>query len=78
MKVRVKVPKLGLTIEEVTVAAWEAEVGARVEAGTVIVTVEADKATYEIPAPAAGTLTVHGAEPGAVLPIGAELAIIET
>ncbi|MFC5359403.1 lipoyl domain-containing protein [Azospirillum himalayense] len=77
MKVRVKVPKLGLTIEEVTLAAWEAELGATVEAGAVIATVEADKATYEIVAPTTGRLIARAAEPGTVLPIGAELAVID-
>lgn len=77
MKVRVKVPKLGLTIEEVTLAAWEAELGATVSEGTVIATIEADKASYEVVAPTTGTLVARSAEPGAVLGIGAELAVIE-
>lgn len=77
MKVRVKVPKLGLTIEEVTLAAWEVEVGASVTEGTVIASIEADKATFEVVAPTTGTLIAHSAEPGAVLAIGTELAVIE-
>ena len=78
MKVRVKVPKLGLTIEEVTLTAWEVAVGTRVEAGAVIATIEADKASYEIVAPVAGTLIAQNVTADTVLAIGAEVGVIET
>ncbi len=78
MKVRVKVPKLGLTIEEVTLTGWEVTVGTRVEAGAVIATIEADKASYEIVTPVAGTLIVQNAAADTVLAIGAEVGVIET
>lgn len=53
---KIKVPKLGLTIETVTVTEWTKSVGDRVEAGDVIGTLEADKASYEVEAPVAGTI----------------------
>ena len=77
MRVTVKVPKLGLTIEEVTLASWEQEVGAPVQADDIIAVLEADKTSYELAAPTAGTLTEKLAEPGDVLPVGAVVAVIQ-
>lgn len=77
MKIRVKVPKVGLTVEEVTFATWEKNEGDHVEAEEVIATVEGDKANFEIVSPAAGTLVRQIASVGDVLPIGGEIAIVE-
>jgi pyruvate/2-oxoglutarate dehydrogenase complex dihydrolipoamide acyltransferase (E2) component len=77
MKIRVKVPKVGLTTEEVTLV-WERAVGDIVAAGELIATVEADKANFELTAPAAGKLAATLAESGSVVPVGTDVAIIET
>ncbi|MER2537501.1 MAG: biotin/lipoyl-containing protein [Rhizobiaceae bacterium] len=78
MKIRVKVPKLGLTIEEVTIATWEADEGATVEAEQVIATVEGDKANFEVVTPVGGTLLRRVVAIGDVVPIGGEIAVVET
>jgi enoyl-CoA hydratase/carnithine racemase len=78
MKLRVKIPKLGLTIEEVTLAEWLCGVGDTVAADQVIATIEADKANYELTAPAAGTLAQVMAEPGQIVAVGTDVAVIET
>jgi pyruvate/2-oxoglutarate dehydrogenase complex dihydrolipoamide acyltransferase (E2) component len=77
MKIKVKVPKLGLTIEEVTLVSWEKSEGDKVAAEEIIATVEGDKANFEIVSPAAGTLVQKLANISDVLPIGAELAVVE-
>lgn len=77
MKIRVKVPKLGLTIEEVTLSSWEKAEGDSVAAEEVIATVEGDKANFEVVSPAAGKLIKQVASIGELLPIGAEIAIVE-
>lgn len=77
MKIRVKVPKVGLTVEEVTLASWEKSEGAAVAADEVIATLEGDKASFEVVSPAAGTLIKQIVPVGEVLPIGAEIAIVE-
>jgi len=77
MKIRVKVPKLGLTIEEVTLATWEKSEGDHVSAEEVIATVEGDKANFEVVSPAAGVLLKQVASVGDLLPIGGEIAIVE-
>ena len=52
----VKVPTLGESITEATIEKWLKKVGDRVELDEPIVSIESDKATVEVPAPAAGIL----------------------
>ena len=77
MKVKVKVPRLGLTVEEATVMEWHKQVGDAVEAGEVIGVIEADKATVERESPATGILTEIIGEIGETYEIGAALAVLE-
>jgi pyruvate/2-oxoglutarate dehydrogenase complex dihydrolipoamide acyltransferase (E2) component len=51
-------PKLDLTMTEGTIAEWLCENGATVTEGQPLYTLEADKATQEIEAPASGTLLI--------------------
>jgi pyruvate/2-oxoglutarate dehydrogenase complex dihydrolipoamide acyltransferase (E2) component len=78
MKMKVKVPKIGLTTEQVTLSQWSKELGANVEAGEVIAVVEADKTAVDIVAPMAGKLIEQLAALNAELNIGDALAVIET
>ncbi|MCL4188085.1 MAG: lipoyl domain-containing protein [Rhodobacteraceae bacterium] len=78
MRIRVKVPRLGLTIEEVTLASWERRAGATVAEGETIAVIEADKASYDLVAPAAGTLVETTCAQGDVVPVGETVAIIAT
>lgn len=77
MKIRVKVPKVGLTVEEVTLATWEKNEGDSVAAEEAIATVEGDKVTFEITSPAAGKLLKRLASEGDVVPVGGEIALVE-
>ena len=72
----VTMPKIGLTMEEGTVAAWQIEEGAAVEPGQHIVDIEIEKSTNEVEARAAGVLRRRVAEEGEVLPIGGLMAVI--
>jgi pyruvate/2-oxoglutarate dehydrogenase complex dihydrolipoamide acyltransferase (E2) component len=77
-RTKVKVPKLGLTIETVKVSHLAKAVGDRVAAGEVIGTIEADKASYDIEAPAAGMIIeLADADDEVEHEIGAVIAIIE-
>jgi len=76
MRIKVKVPRLGLTIEEVTLSSWERAVGDQVAEGDVIAVVEADKANFEIVAPAAGVLEEQECAVGEMKAIGETLAVI--
>ncbi|HJN59600.1 MAG TPA: biotin/lipoyl-containing protein [Alphaproteobacteria bacterium] len=77
MKVKVKVPRLGLTVEDVIVMEWLKQVGDAVEAGEVIGVIEADKATVELESPATGTLSEIIGEIGETYEIGEPLAVLE-
>jgi len=78
MKVKVKVPRLGLTVEDAVMMEWHKQVGDSVEAGEVIGVIEADKATVEIESPASGTVTEIIGEIGETYKIGEPLAVLET
>jgi 2-oxoglutarate dehydrogenase E2 component (dihydrolipoamide succinyltransferase) len=56
MAIDLKVPSVGESITEVVVGEWLVKVGDHVEEDDPIVVIETDKATVELPAPAAGTL----------------------
>ena len=77
MKLTVKVPKLGLTTEKVTVSEWVKSPGSDVAKGEIIVIVEADKATVDVEAPMSGRLVEQLAEVGTELAIGDPLATLE-
>ena len=69
-------PKIGLTMEEGTVAKWHVPEGTRVKAGQVIADIEIEKSTNELEAPVAGTLVRHVAPEGAVAPVAALIGVI--
>ena len=71
-----KIPAVGESITEVTVAKWLKEDGAQVARDEVIAELESDKATFELPAEAAGTLR-HAVKEGETIGIGALIARIE-
>ncbi|MBF9141778.1 2-oxoglutarate dehydrogenase complex dihydrolipoyllysine-residue succinyltransferase [Hymenobacter properus] len=74
--VEMKIPAVGESISEVTVAKWLKEDGAQVSRDEVIAELESDKATFELPAEAAGTLR-HAVKEGETISIGAVIARIE-
>jgi 2-oxoglutarate dehydrogenase E2 component (dihydrolipoamide succinyltransferase) len=72
----VKIPSVGESITEVTIAAWNKQDGDTVKMDETLCELESDKATFELPAEAAGTLRIV-AEAGETLAIGATIARIE-
>ena len=73
MAVEIKVPSLGESIAEATVARWLKRPGEAVARDEPLVELETDKVTLEVPAPAAGTLAEVLAEEGANVAVGAVL-----
>lgn len=76
MSLEIKVPPVGESITEVTLSAWKKKDGDHVEMDEVIAELESDKATFELTAEKAGTLTTKASE-GDTLAIGAVVASIE-
>lgn len=75
MTTEVKVPVVGESITEVTIANWVKPNGATVALDEVICELESDKATFELTATAAGVLH-HAAQVGDSLPIGGLICTI--
>src|SRR5215469_11459529 len=76
MPTEIKVPSLGESITEATVAKWLKRPGEPVVLDDPVAELETDKVTLEVPAPAAGTLAEIFAKEGANVPVGAVLGTI--
>lgn len=78
MAVEVKMPQLGLTMEEGTVARWLKQEGDAVKVGDVLLEITTDKLTSEVAAEAEGTLLKIVAQEGDDVPVKGTLAYIGT
>jgi len=76
MRVKINVPEVGESISEVTIASWLKEDGDIVEQDEIIAELESDKATFELPAEAAGKLSIKAQE-GETLEVGALICEID-
>ncbi|MDA8231804.1 MAG: 2-oxoglutarate dehydrogenase complex dihydrolipoyllysine-residue succinyltransferase [Magnetospirillum sp.] len=76
MTTQIKVPALGESVSEATVAKWFKAVGEAVMADEPLVELETDKVTVEVPAPAAGVLSEIVAGSGESVGVGAVLGAI--
>ena len=76
MAIEMKVPPVGESITEVTIATWNKKDGDLVKMDEVLCELESDKATFELPAEAEGVLKIVAKE-GDTLPIGAVICTIE-
>ncbi|MFC4350205.1 2-oxoglutarate dehydrogenase complex dihydrolipoyllysine-residue succinyltransferase [Fodinicurvata halophila] len=77
MATEIKVPTLGESVTEATVAKWLKKAGEAVEADEALVELETDKVTLEVNAPAAGTLSEISVEEGGNVEVGAVLGLVE-
>ncbi len=75
-KIEMKVPAVGESITEVTIASWLKKDGDFVALDEVIAEIESEKATFELTAEANGILRIK-VKQGTTLPIGAVLCVIE-
>lgn len=71
-----KVPPVGESITEVTLASWKKKSGDKVTRDEILCELESDKATFELPAEADGILSIIAKE-GDTLPIGGIVCTIE-
>jgi pyruvate dehydrogenase E2 component (dihydrolipoamide acetyltransferase) len=74
----VLMPQLGETVTEGTVANWHKKVGDTVVADEIILDIETDKVSMEIPAPSAGVITEIRVHAGVTVEVGTVLAVIES
>lgn len=76
MALQIKVPAVGESITEVTIANWLKKDGDQVKLDEVIAELESDKATFELTAQSAGTLKIVK-QKGDTVPIGDVIAEID-
>ena len=76
MATELKVPKLGMDMEEANILRWIVEEGAEVEKGDPVLEIDTDKVSYEVEANADGVIRGLRGEEGETVPVGATLAYI--
>src|SRR4051812_36182531 len=76
MTVEIRVPTLGESVTEATVAKWVKTPGERVERDEPVVELETDKVTLEVPGPQAGVIGEIQVSEGGNVPVGAVLGTI--
>ena len=73
-----RLPDLGEGVAEGEVARWLVEVGQTIAEDDPLVEIQTDKATVEIPSPAAGTVAAILVDEGKLVPVGTPLVVIGT
>ena len=76
MSTEVRVPTLGESVTEATVATWFKKIGDQVAVDEMLCELETDKVTVEVPSPIAGTISEIVAPEGATVSVEALLAQI--
>lgn len=76
MAAELKVPTLGMDMEEATILRWLVEEGTAVEKGDPVLEIETDKTSFEIEANGDGEIRNLRGEEGETLPVGTILAYI--
>ncbi len=76
MATELKVPKLGMDMEEANILRWIVEEGASVEKGDPVLEIDTDKVSYEVEANADGVIRGLRGEEGETVPVGSTLAYI--
>ncbi len=77
MAKEIKVPSMGESITEATIAGWQKKVGDKIKQGEVLVELESDKVTMEVPSPEDGIIKEIKKTAGEVVKINEVIAIIE-
>jgi 2-oxoglutarate dehydrogenase E2 component (dihydrolipoamide succinyltransferase) len=77
MATEIRVPTLGESVSEATIAKWFKKPGDTIKVDEPLVELETDKVTLEVPAPAAGVLGAIAAKEGESVGVNALLGMIE-
>ena len=77
MSVSVEVPSLGESVTEAIIAVWNKQPGDYVEEDEILVELETDKVSMEVPSPVAGVLKELHAEVDDTVNVGDVIATVE-
>lgn len=78
MRVTVKLPQIGMQMEEATVVRFCCHPGESFTAGDPLYEIETEKINNEIEATAAGTMLEHCVAEGDIVEVGQPICIVET
>ena len=78
MKVKLKLARVGMNMEEGTIIAWHLTVGDSFKAGDSLYDVETEKVTNEVEAPGDGRLLEILVAEGEIALVGQEVCIVES
>lgn len=77
MKVNLKLARVGMNMEEATIAKWRVSPGGSFAAGDVLYDIETDKVTQEIEAAGAGTLLEIKVPEGEAAAVGDVVCVVD-
>src|SRR3954466_9592667 len=77
MPIELKVPPVGESITEVQIGDWLKAEGESVSRDEILVKIETDKVTVDLPAPTTGTITQIKAKKGTVCQVGEVIGYME-
>ncbi len=69
-------PRQGQSVESCILVEWLVDVGAAIEEGTAVASIETDKAVFEVESPSAGTLVARFFEEGDDIPVLMNIAAV--
>ena len=77
MKVSLKMPRIGMNMEEGTLVSWQVQPGDSFRRGDVLYEIETEKVTNGYEAPCDGVMLEHFVEAGSDVPVGDDVCRIE-
>jgi len=77
MKIGLRLPKLGATMQEGKITTWQVKPGDVVQPGDLLCEVESDKATIDVESVWAARIAEIVVEAGNTVPVGTTIAFLE-
>jgi len=77
MRINLKLARVGMSMQEATIAKWHKETGAAFRQGEVLYEIESEKVTQEVTATADGTMVEVFVREGEVVPVGAKVCTVD-
>jgi pyruvate/2-oxoglutarate dehydrogenase complex dihydrolipoamide acyltransferase (E2) component len=78
MRVRVKLPKIGMTMEEATVVRFCKQPGEAFSKGDPLYEIETEKISQEVEATGDGVMVEHSVPEGSDVGVGESVCVVET
>jgi pyruvate/2-oxoglutarate dehydrogenase complex dihydrolipoamide acyltransferase (E2) component len=77
MRVNLKLARVGMNMQEATIAKWHKQPGESFATGDVLYEIETEKVTQEVEAKHGGTLVAILVQAGEIAPVGAPVCTVE-